>query len=82
MRHRNNIFESDGYRIKSTKTQFSVKPATIISFAILVLIISYLLINFDSITVMIALWIADVFTLGFPILLALLFVVFFFTKSK
>lgn len=82
MRHSGNIFEGESYRGTGVGTISNVTVVTIALSAISVLAVIGLIANFGEITAKIAIWMADVLSSGFPILLIVVAIIYLVARLK
>lgn len=82
MRYSRNIFESENYRGAGVRT---ISAETIVASILTVLsalAVVFIIANFDEITAMIAIWMADFLTSVFPILVFAVIIICFMVRRK
>lgn len=82
MRHSGNIFGSESYRGTGIRTVSGVTVTTMVLSLLSVAAAIYVVANFGELTAGIAIWMANFLSSGFPILVAILAVVYFVMRLK
>lgn len=82
MRYSGNIFGSESYRGIGIRTVSSVTVTTMVLSVLSVVAVIYVVANFDELTAEIAIWMASFLSSGFPILVAIVAVVYFVMRLK
>lgn len=82
MRTSRNIFESENYRGTGIKTVSGVTAVTMAFSAISFIAAVFIIANFRTITAQIAIWMANLLSSGFPILITVIVIIYFWTKLK
>lgn len=82
MRHLGNMFGSESYRGTGIRTVSGVTVTTMVLSLLSVAAAIYVVANFCELTAGIAIWMANFLSSGFPILVAILAVVYFVMRLK
>lgn len=82
MRFSRNIFESENYRGPGIGTVSGVAVVTIIFSVLSILAAILIIVNYEMLTAKIAIWMAKFLSCGFPVLIAVIAVIYFILKLK
>lgn len=82
MRRAGNIFEQENYRGTGIKTMSGATLALVVCSVLSGLAVFSIIANFGAVTAGIAIFMADLLSSGFPILIAIMAVVYFIVRLK